>query len=60
MPAFFADRKERVMEEMMGAIGNVGFPIAVSIYLLVRVESKMDRLTQSIQELSRVIEVMKK
>lgn len=52
--------KENVMEEMMGAIGNVGFPIAVSIYLLVRVESKMDRLTQSIQELSRVIEVMKK
>lgn len=48
------------MEEMMGAIGNVGFPIAVSIYLLVRVESKMDRLTQSIQELAHVIEVVKK
>lgn len=58
MPAFF--NQEASMEEMMGAIGNVGFPIAVSIYLLVRVETKMDRLTQSIQELSRVIEVLKK
>ncbi|BES66442.1 YvrJ family protein [Gottschalkiaceae bacterium SANA] len=48
------------MEEMMGAVGNVGFPIAVSIYLLVRVENKMDKLTQSIQELSKVIQVMQK
>jgi len=59
-PFLTNDRKENHMEEMMGAVGNVGFPIAVSIYLLVRVENKMDKLTQSIQELSKVIQVMQK
>lgn len=44
----------------MGAIGNVGFPIAISIYLLVRVETKMDKLTISIQDLTHAIEVMKR
>lgn len=43
------------MEEIYSSIANLGFPIAVSIYLLVRIEGKLDSLTQSINELSNVI-----
>ncbi|MFO7152510.1 MAG: YvrJ family protein [Bacillota bacterium] len=47
------------MEELVAQVANVGFPIAVSIYLLVRIESKMESLTLSIHELSKVIEGLK-
>jgi len=43
------------MEALVGLIGNVGFPIAVSIYLLVRIENKLEKLTSSINQLSSVI-----
>ncbi len=46
------------MDEMITLIANLGFPIAVSIYLLVRIEGKMDELTGSVKELSRVIAKM--
>lgn len=41
--------------DLLNMIGNVGFPIAVSVYLLVRLESKLEVLTQSINNLSNVI-----
>ena len=44
------------MEDLVAQVANVGFPIAVSIYLLVRVETKMESLTASIYELAKVIE----
>ncbi|KXG78371.1 MAG: hypothetical protein PWP45_1329 [Tepidanaerobacteraceae bacterium] len=47
------------MEELIAQVANVGFPIVVSIYLLVRIESKMESLTVSIHELSKVIEGLK-
>ena len=43
------------MEDLISAIANLGFPIAVSIFLLVRLERKMDELTGSVKELSRAI-----
>ena len=43
------------MEEFIPLIGNLGFPIAVSIYLLVRIEGKLENLTISIRELSEAI-----
>lgn len=48
------------MDTFMGLVGNVGFPIAVSVYLLVRVEAKLESLTNSINELSNVINNIKK
>ncbi|MEF9992336.1 MAG: YvrJ family protein [Romboutsia sp.] len=36
-------------------IANVGFPIALSMYLLVRIEGKLVGLTDSINELSKNI-----
>lgn len=47
------------MEQVYTQIANLGFPIAVSIYLLVRIEGKLENLTISINELSKVIENIK-
>lgn len=44
------------MEEIYTSIANLGFPIVISIYLLVRIEGKLNQLTESINELSRSIE----
>ena len=35
------------MENISAMIANLGFPIAVSIYLLIRIEGKMQALTDS-------------
>jgi YvrJ protein family len=37
------------MEQWISFIGEVGFPIIVTLYLLNRIESKLDALNQSIQ-----------
>lgn len=43
------------MENFYDQIANVGFPIAVTTYLLVRIEGKLNLLTQSITELTKSI-----
>ena len=43
------------MEHLYTSIANLGFPIVVSIYLLVRIEGKLNELTESINELSKAI-----
>ncbi|WP_296979225.1 YvrJ family protein [Thermobacillus sp. ZCTH02-B1] len=40
---------------VMTAIGNFGFPIVVTGYLLMRFEKRIDHLTQSIQSLAQII-----
>ena len=42
------------MEKMdwVTMIGQVGFPIMVTLYLLHRMEKKLDQLTQSINDLA--------
>lgn len=34
--------------ELLPAVANVGFPIAITGYLLMRFESKLDKLTEAI------------
>ncbi|MCH5139062.1 YvrJ family protein [Clostridiaceae bacterium UIB06] len=41
--------------DLLATIGNMGFPIAVSVYLLVRFEGKLEALTLSINDLSTTI-----
>ncbi|MED1107535.1 YvrJ family protein [Bacillus paramycoides] len=36
-------------------LGNFGFPVAITIYLLIRFEKKLDRLTDAIDTLKGVI-----
>ncbi len=43
------------MEETVSLVANLGFPIAVSVYLLVRIEGKLQDLTASLRELSHAI-----
>lgn len=43
------------MDQILNAVANFGFPIAVTMYLLVRVESRLEHLTNSIYKLSEAI-----
>lgn len=43
-------------QTIVGIIQNVGFPIALSLYLLVRMEKKIDLLSNSISELARILD----
>lgn len=43
------------MEKILEAVANVGFPMAISMYLLVRIEVKLDKLSMSIEKLSNVL-----
>jgi len=48
-------KEEFKMDELINTVANIGFPIAISVYLLIRVEGKIENLTMSIHELSQVI-----
>ena len=39
------------MAEWLGMVKDVGFPIVVTLYLLYRIEHKLDELNDSIREL---------
>ncbi len=43
------------MDTLIDQMANVGFPMVVSAYLLVRVESKLNSLTESINALSNTL-----
>ena len=43
------------MDDFINIISNVGFPIAVSLYLLTRFEHRVDKLTRAVDELRNVI-----
>jgi len=43
------------MDEVYAYVANLGFPIVVSVYLLVRIEAKLEKLSASIHELAQVI-----
>jgi hypothetical protein len=40
-----------MMEQLIPIISEVGFPIVVTLYLLYRIEAKLDLVVQSIQSL---------
>ena len=40
------------------SIANLGFPIAITLYLLIRMESKIETLSNSINKLTLTIENM--
>jgi len=56
----FYERSKRAVEmDISNFIASVGFPITLSMYLLVRIEGKLQTLTESINELSRNILTLK-
>ncbi|WP_397428410.1 YvrJ family protein, partial [Proteiniclasticum sp.] len=44
------------VDVLLEAAANVGFPMVVSIYLLTRIEGKMENLTISINKLTGALE----
>ena len=43
------------MNELLIQIGNYGFPMIVAVFLLVRIEKKLDELTLAIAKLGEAI-----
>lgn len=43
-------------QQIYDFITNFGFPIALSVYLLLRFEKKLEDLTKSITELNKIIQ----
>ncbi|MGL4740617.1 MAG: YvrJ family protein [Sarcina sp.] len=43
------------MDGLIEAIANVGFPIAITLYLLMRIEGKLEKLSMTIDNLSNVL-----
>ncbi|MEQ8197124.1 MAG: YvrJ family protein [Clostridiaceae bacterium] len=43
------------VNELINIIGNVGFPVAISAYLLIRLEKNIAGLTASINRLNTII-----
>ena len=43
------------MEELIPVISEVGFPIVVTVYLLYRIETKLNMLIESLQSLPQRI-----
>ncbi len=39
------------MEEIINLVSNVGFPIAITVYLMMRFENKLEKLDDSINSL---------
>ena len=48
------------MDNFVQIVGNVGFPIAISLYLLMRIEGKFEVLSNSINNLSNVMSKIEK
>lgn len=44
------------MDDMVNLISNVGFPIAITMFLLLKMDKKIDTLSSSIVNLSNSVE----
>ncbi|HCL4436572.1 TPA: YvrJ family protein [Clostridium botulinum] len=42
-------------EQLIKIVSDVGFPIAVSLYLLLRIEKKLDEITKALTILDKTI-----
>lgn len=47
------------MNEWIAFVSNVGFPVTITLYLLVRIEAKLEQLTTSIAQLAQSIHSVK-
>lgn len=47
------------MEDLLRTIGNFGFPIVVSAYLLLRLEVKLERVATTISELAEAVRTLR-
>ena len=52
---FFMRGGDEGMEQLLTYTANYGFPMVICLYLLVRIEGKLEQLSGSINDLSKVI-----
>lgn len=45
-----------MIQEAIEIVSNVGFPIFITIFLLNRMETRLDHLVKALNELTRVID----
>lgn len=50
---------ELTIEDLLKLIGQVGFPIVVATYLLIRNNGKIDKLKEAILELKEAITLLR-
>lgn len=43
------------MDDMLIQIANYGFPIIITIYLLIRMETRLEKLSEAIQQLNETM-----
>ncbi|MGE5652898.1 MAG: YvrJ family protein [Bacillota bacterium] len=43
------------MEELLKAIGNFGFPMVISAYLLIRLENRLESVSATVAELTSAV-----
>jgi len=48
------------MSDILRAIADVGFPIVIAVYLLMVFGTKLDRLSDAVEKLTRYIEGLSK
>lgn len=46
------------MQELIDFVSRVGFPIAVALFVLIRLNGKLDRLVDALHRLTERIEVL--
>lgn len=44
------------MDDFVKIISNLGFPIAITFYLLTRFEKKIDRLSEAVDRLEKTLQ----
>jgi hypothetical protein len=49
-----------MMNDILRAVADVGFPIVITVYLLMVFGKKLDRLTDAVEKLSRYVEGLNK
>lgn len=49
-----------MMDELLQSIGNFGFPMVISAYLLIRVEGKLEQLARRMSEMAAVMRAVRR
>lgn len=58
-PIYIGKEVEKLLEQILPLISEIGFPAIVAFYLLHRVETKLDAVIQSLQNLPKQMQNLK-
>lgn len=58
LPFNFIECGEDLMEMWLPLISEYGFPVMVTLYLLYRIEAKLDLLNDSVKQLAAILQTI--